>query len=85
VVAEAFLEDSWHVYDPSKDTAYERGLKKLGIPLELEPVSGETLLLASFDEWALKRQQKRGQTESEPTILSLANEQLERIRMIGNR
>jgi len=82
VVADVLLDD-WHAYDLSKDTAYENGLKKLGIPLELHPVRGGLLTLASFDEWAFRRQQKRKPKENEPGVFSLANEQLERIRLLG--
>jgi hypothetical protein len=82
VVADVFLDD-WHVYDLTKDSPYENGLKKLGIPLELHSINSGLRTLASFDEWAFKRQQKRKPKENEPDIFSLANEQLDRIRSLG--
>jgi transglutaminase-like putative cysteine protease len=81
VVAEVLLKDIL-VLDLSRDTAYELGLQKLGIPLELKPASREVLLLDSFDEWAMDRQ-KRRQNQRADMIYSLANKQLEKIRTFG--
>ncbi|HEY31979.1 MAG TPA: transglutaminase domain-containing protein [Dehalococcoidia bacterium] len=86
VLAEVYV-DGWEVFDTSRDTPYEEGLKKLGIPLELKPVSSTDvpgpLILASFDDWARDRQGRRRLDGTERTVFSLANEQLEKIRLIG--
>jgi len=87
VLAEVYIND-WEAFDTSRDTPLEEGLTKLGIPLELKPLSlpdtPEPLILASFDDWARSRQEKRRFTGTERNnVFSLANEQLDKIRLIG--
>jgi hypothetical protein len=78
----------WNTYDPSRDSAFESGLKRLGIPLERVPVASlngvaHFTILASIDEWAKKRQQGRRFKRERQAIFSRANEQLARIRLLG--
>ena len=87
VLAEVYI-DGWEAFDTSRDTPLEEGLTKLGIPLELKPLSSpdvaKPIVLASFDDWAKHRQERRRFTGTErTTAFSLANEQLEKIRLIG--
>lgn len=87
VLAEVYI-DGWAALDTSRDTPLEKGLEKLGIPLELKLLSSPDipgpLVLASFDDWARDRQETRRLTDTERTaVFSLANEQLEKIRLIG--
>lgn len=86
VLAEVYI-DGWQTLDTSRDTPLEKGLKKLGIPVDIIPLSlpdtPEPLILASFDEWARDRQQRRRLTGTERSVFALANEQLEKIRLIG--
>ncbi|HEY42235.1 MAG TPA: transglutaminase domain-containing protein [Dehalococcoidia bacterium] len=86
VLAEVYI-DGWEAFDTSRDTLYEAGLTKLGIPLELKPVSlpgtPRPLVLASFDDWASERQERRRLRGAERTVFSLANQQIEKIRLIG--
>ncbi|MFC1944357.1 transglutaminase family protein [Chloroflexota bacterium] len=79
----------WIACDPSRDTPLERGFSKLGIPLEREPVldsSGNIpyLRLASFDEWAWERQNRRQFRQNRGEVFALVNERLWRIRAPGN-
>jgi transglutaminase-like putative cysteine protease len=86
VLAEAYI-DGWQAFDTSRDTPFEQGLTKLGIPLELKPIlsSGtpKPLILTSFDDWARERQERRRLTGTERSVFALANEQLNKIRLIG--
>jgi transglutaminase-like putative cysteine protease len=82
VVAEAFINENWQVYDMCRDAPYELGMIKLRIPLEIHRTS-EILLLSSFDEWAYKREQKRRLRGDNDKVLFLANEQIEKIRRLG--
>lgn len=86
VLAEAYI-DGWQAFDTSRDTPFEEGLTKLGIPLELKPIistgTPKPLILASFDDWARDRQERRRLTGTERTVFALANEQLSKIRLIG--
>lgn len=87
VLAEVYI-DGWQTFDTSRDTPFEEGLTKLGVPLELKPVlfpdTPEPLILASFDEWARDRQERRRLTGTErAAVFTLANEQLDKIRLIG--
>jgi transglutaminase-like putative cysteine protease len=89
VLAEVYI-NGWKALDASRDTPLEKGLIKLGIPLELKPLSlpdtPKPLLLASFDDWAKERQERRRFTGTErTTVFSLANKQLDKIRLIGSR
>ena len=84
IVAEVYL-DRWETYDPSRDTAFAEGLKRLGIPLGRKPITGpdgnpQLRILASIDEWARNRQQARRFREDRQPIFSRINEQFDRIR-----
>lgn len=86
VLAEVYI-DGWKVFDTSRDTPLEEGLKKLGIPVDIIPISlpdiPKPLVLASFDDWARDRQGRRRLDDTERGVFSLANQQLEKIRLIG--
>lgn len=86
VLTEVYI-DGWKAFDTSRDTPLEKGLRKLGIPVDIKPLSlpgiPKPLVLASFDDWARDRQGRRRLTGRERTVFSLANEQLEKIRLIG--
>jgi transglutaminase-like putative cysteine protease len=86
VLAEVYI-NGWQSFDTSRDTPFEKGLETLGLPVDIIPLSlpdtPEPLVLASFDEWARDRQQRRRLTGTERSVFALANEQLERIRLIG--
>jgi transglutaminase-like putative cysteine protease len=78
---EIYLE-GWKAYDPARDSLFEEGLKRLGIPLEREPVTG-SIILASIDEWAKDRQKNRRFREQRQAIFARVNEQLDRIRLLS--
>ena len=78
---EAYLE-GWKAYDPARDSPFEKGLKRLGIPLEREPVTG-SIILASIDEWAEDRQKNRRFRRERQAIFTRVNEQLDSIRLLG--
>ncbi len=85
---EAYLDGRWQSYDPSRDSPMESGLRKLGIPLEREPVAGADgtvrfTLLASIDGWARKRQENRRFREEREALFTIVNEQLDKIRELG--
>ncbi len=87
VLAEVYI-NGWEAFDTSRDTPLEKGMGKLGIPVDIKPLSlpgtPEPLVLASFDDWARARQERRRFTGIERNkVFSLANEQLEKIRLIG--
>jgi len=87
VMAEVYL-NGWEAYDPSRDPAFEEGLKRLGIPLERKPIidaSGNInlTLLASIDEWAQNRQRARRFKENRRLVFSGMNRQFEKIRLLG--
>lgn len=84
IVAEVYLDD-WEVYDPTRDSSFEKGLKKLGIPLERRSLTGnpQLIILDSIDEWAKRRQQARRFRKNRRLILSRMNEQLDKIRDLG--
>ena len=87
VLAEVYI-DGWESFDTSRDTPLEEGMGKLGIPVDIKPLSlpdtPAPLILASFDDWARTRQERRRFTGTKRTnVFSLANEQLEKIRLIG--
>lgn len=78
----------WLVCDPARDGALERGLLKLGIPLERQAVvdvrgNVPYLRLASFDEWAGERQERRRFREGRGETFAGINEIFQRIREIG--
>ena len=87
VVAEVYL-NCWETYDPSRDAALERGMKRLGIPLERKPISQpggdpQPIVLASIDEWAANRQQSRRFRENRQLLFSKINERFDKIRALG--
>ena len=87
VLAEVYT-DGWEAFDTSRDTPLEKGLEKLGIPVDIRPLSlpdtPRPLTLASLDDWARDRQERQRFTGIErASVFSLANEQLEKIRLIG--
>jgi transglutaminase-like putative cysteine protease len=87
VVAEVYL-DGWHIYDPTRDSALERGMKRLGIPLRRRPVAqtGENpiaILLSSIDEWAMNRQRNRRFRDSRELVFSRINKEFDTIRVLG--
>jgi transglutaminase-like putative cysteine protease len=87
VVAEVYL-DKWQVYDPSRDSALEEGMKKLDIPLQRKLMAtsdekAQFLTLNSIDEWALRRQQNRHFKESRRTLFARINREFDSIRLLG--
>lgn len=86
VTAEVYL-DGWEAFDPARDTPFEAGLKKLGIPLERKLSQSDdrpqVMTLASFDEWAQQRQQARRFTQDRQRLFSRINAQFDRIRTLG--
>jgi transglutaminase-like putative cysteine protease len=82
VIAEVLLKKTITL-DLAKDTAYENGLRKLGIPIEVEINDNIPLVVDSFDDWAHTRYLVRVTGEYKPVDLSLANQQLDKIRQIG--
>jgi transglutaminase-like putative cysteine protease len=72
-------------FDLAKDTAYEKGLRKLYIPVEIETDDDNPLLVDSLDEWAHAKYLRRINGGRQPVDLSLANRQLEKIRQIGTQ
>jgi transglutaminase-like putative cysteine protease len=77
--------DEWIACDPTSDTALERGLLALGVPLERQPVldgDGKVpfLRLACFDEWAMERQDSRRFREGRRETFAGINDILWRIR-----
>jgi transglutaminase-like putative cysteine protease len=80
--------DEWVPCDPARDTAFERGMIALGIPLERHPVAGAAgrspyLYLASFDDWARQRQARRQFRANRNETFAAVNEQLWKIRELG--
>jgi len=78
----------WIACDPARDTALERGMKALGMPLKREIIpdaSGHVgcTVLANFDDWARQRQRRRMVRENRSETFALANEQFSRIRALG--
>jgi hypothetical protein len=89
VQCEVYL-DEWEIHDPSRDSAFENGLKRLGMPLERVPVAGadgvvQFLVLASIDEWASERQRNRRFREQREAVFARVNKQIDKIRQIGGR
>ena len=78
----------WVNCDPARDTALERGMVALGMPLKRETipdVSGRIgyTILADFDAWARQRQGRRMIRNDRSKTFTLANEQFSRIRALG--
>jgi transglutaminase-like putative cysteine protease len=87
VITEVHL-DTWEAYDPSRDTAFEKGLIRLGIPLQRRLVTDPEgnacqTTLASIDEWAQKRQQARRFRGNREFIFSRVNKEFDRIRSLS--
>ncbi|RLC92737.1 MAG: hypothetical protein DRI40_09645, partial [Chloroflexi bacterium] len=75
-------------YDPSRDSPLEEGFMALGIPLERVPVAdadGEVRynILASIDDWARRRQERRRFRTGRQALFARVNEQLEKIRAVS--
>jgi len=88
VDCEAYLEGRWRQYDPSRDSPLEEGFMALGIPLERVPVAdadGEVRynILASIDDWARRRQERRRFRTGRQALFARVNEQLEKIRAVS--
>lgn len=82
--------NGWRVCDPSRDSALESGLRKLGIPLARTPVVSDDGLvhyeiLASVDDWARARQAGRNIRDQREAVFALVNEQFEKIRRVGRQ
>jgi len=80
----------WQVYDPSRDTAFENGLRKLGIPLERIPVADAQgavhyEIMASIDEWARSRQNSRKVRDERELVFARVNVELDKVRRLGRR
>lgn len=80
----------WQVYDPSRDSAFENGLRKLGIPLERIPVADARgavnyEILASIDDWARARQESRKVREDRDLVFARVNVELDKVRRMGRR
>ena len=89
VQCEAYL-GRWQVYDPSRDSAFENGLRKLGIPLERTPVADAQgavhyEILASIDDWARARQNDRKVREDRDLVFARVNVELDKVRRMGRR
>ncbi len=88
VQCEAYM-DGWRLFDPSRDSALENGLRRLNVPLERVPVVGRDgvphfTTLASIDEWAARRQENRRFRYDRQMVFARANEQLARIRRLAS-
>lgn len=84
VIAKVYL-NSWISVDSSRDTLLEKGLKKLAIPLERRRVVSVSVTeLASFDDWAIKRQRTRRFRDNREFVFKRINEQFEAIRKLGS-
>lgn len=87
-MAEVYL-DKWQVYDPSRDSALEEGMKKLGIPLQRIPVAtsdekAQFLILNSIDERASRRQQNRHFGEGCQALFADINQEFDSIRSLNS-
>jgi hypothetical protein len=89
VQCEAYL-GGWRVYDPSRDAAFENGLRTLGIPLERVPVvdadgAVHYEILASIDDWARGRQKDRKVRDDRELVFARVNVELDKVRRLGRR
>lgn len=80
----------WLACDPARDTPLERGMTALGIPLKREVIpdaSGHVhyKILSDFDDWARQRQSRRMVRQDRAEIFARVNEQLSRLRALGER
>jgi len=89
VQCEAYL-GRWQVFDPSRDSPFENGLRALGIPLERVPVveadgAVHYEILASIDNWARARQKDRKVKEDRDLVFARVNVELDKVRRLGRR
>jgi hypothetical protein len=89
VQCEVYL-GGWRVYDPSRDSAFENGLRTLGIPLERVAVvdadgAVHYEILASIDDWARARQNDRKVREDRELVFARVNVELDKVRRLGRR
>jgi hypothetical protein len=89
VQCEAYV-GRWQVYDPSRDSAFENGLRKLAIPLERVPVADAQgavnyEILASIDDWARARQNSRKVRDDRELVFARLNVELDKVRRMGRR
>jgi hypothetical protein len=89
VQCEVYL-GGWRVYDPSRDSAFENGLRTLGIPLERVPVvdadgAVHYEILASIDDWAKARQKDRKVRDDRELVFARVNVELDKVRRLGRR
>ncbi|MDD5191136.1 MAG: transglutaminase-like domain-containing protein [Dehalococcoidales bacterium] len=82
VITEILLQPAMSL-DLSKDSLYEKGLRKIGIPPEIKLDDEHPRLVASFDDWMHERYLKRINSQHPIVDLAVANRQLDRIREIG--
>ena len=79
----------WHTCDPARDTPLECGMKALVMPLKREIIpdaSGRIhyTIMSNFDSWARQRQSRRMVRKDRAETFARVNEQLSRIRALGN-
>jgi transglutaminase-like putative cysteine protease len=82
--------DEWRQADPARDTALERVMEAMGIPLERKLIlddlgQAHVLLLASVDEWARERQARRRFRKNRDETFAWVNAQFERMRELGRQ
>jgi transglutaminase-like putative cysteine protease len=87
VDCEALL-GKWVDFDPGRDTAMEKGMLSLGMPLERNKVTdaqGKVIYrsLAVFDEWARERQRRRKFRSGRTDIFADINRGFEKLRQVG--
>jgi transglutaminase-like putative cysteine protease len=80
--------DGWTPCDPARDTALERGLAAMGMPLERQTIPDERTgaayaCFARFDEWALERQRRRRIRDHRGSTFEKVNSIFDRIRALG--
>lgn len=90
VDCEVYLDKRWRICDPSRDTALEKGMQVVGLPLRRNPAldkGGKTnyLILASIDQWAQERQEKRKFRGNRAEVFSYVNRRLDEIRALGGQ
>ncbi|MCX5996178.1 MAG: transglutaminase domain-containing protein [Chloroflexi bacterium] len=87
VDCEAWL-GKWVACDAGRDTAMEKGIVRLGGTLERQVVAGSSgraryLRLASLDQWAKERQDRRVFRSDRDDVFAGANQGIEKIRQLG--
>jgi transglutaminase-like putative cysteine protease len=78
----------WVDFDPGRDTAMERGMLSLGMPLERNKVTdarGRVIYhyLAVFDEWARQRQARRKFRSDRMDVFAEINRGFDKLRDAG--